>query len=508
MNASLQSLIYSYPLSVYFLSNYYKQELNVDNPLGHKGNVANVYAKLVKSLWSTKSKLNSSLAPREIKSVIGKIAPRFIGRNQQDAQEFLNFLLDGLHEDLNRILKKPYYSEPLDSDGLANDDLWQRKLNQRKLCHAFLKRYLSRNKSIIIDLFTGVLKSTLSFSCGYKSITFDPFLTLSLPIPEDHINTMINNTHLQFDILLFFHDGRRKPSKFYLDMDINEYNIDDINELSIIHLKEKLEEISGIYTSCLQMADINNNVIWRFLPNNMSLKKIFTSCISNSLQNTASLYAYEIPPPSLTDQQRKKRQEIIQKRIKQRQLQSISHHQINQHDDEHNDDQIKKKNFEPNQLQIGDLVDILDTANKWILCEIIDIKEANIKQQEEDDDDDERKQVTTTTTDDEQQVNQLQQEQQVNQAHHHEQEKEGEDDPEQHKEEGEDDPEQHKEEEIEEEMEEDNDDDSSSLEKLKLTKTASEEEIKAAEAKLAREQLKNKEKKNVKSYKNNIIKKL
>ena len=34
-------------------------------------------------------------------------APQFGGTEQHDSQEFLNFLLDGLHEDLNRVLAKP-----------------------------------------------------------------------------------------------------------------------------------------------------------------------------------------------------------------------------------------------------------------------------------------------------------------------------------------------------------------------------------------------------------------
>ena len=39
---------------------------------------------------------------------IGKFAPRFSGYAQQDAQELLAYLLDGLHEDLNQIKQKPY----------------------------------------------------------------------------------------------------------------------------------------------------------------------------------------------------------------------------------------------------------------------------------------------------------------------------------------------------------------------------------------------------------------
>lgn len=47
---------------------------------------------------------------------IAKYAPRFNGFQQQDSQELLAFLLDGLHEDLNRVHEKPYV-ELKDSDG-------------------------------------------------------------------------------------------------------------------------------------------------------------------------------------------------------------------------------------------------------------------------------------------------------------------------------------------------------------------------------------------------------
>lgn len=44
-------------------------------------------------------------------TIIGQFAPRFSGYQQQDSQELLAFLLDGLHEDLNKVKKKPYVEE-------------------------------------------------------------------------------------------------------------------------------------------------------------------------------------------------------------------------------------------------------------------------------------------------------------------------------------------------------------------------------------------------------------
>ncbi len=50
----------------------------------------------------------SVVTPRGFKYQLASFAPQFAGYSQQDSQELLAFLLDGLHEDLNRIRKKPY----------------------------------------------------------------------------------------------------------------------------------------------------------------------------------------------------------------------------------------------------------------------------------------------------------------------------------------------------------------------------------------------------------------
>lgn len=43
-----------------------------------------------------------------------------------------------------------------------------------------------RNRSIIVDLFQGQLRSALQCGvCGRRSVTFDPFMYLTVPLPED-----------------------------------------------------------------------------------------------------------------------------------------------------------------------------------------------------------------------------------------------------------------------------------------------------------------------------------
>ena len=48
----------------------------------------------------------------------------------------------------------------------------------------FWDAFLARNQSIIVDLMYGQLKSTVTcLECKNISITFDPFLSIALPIP-------------------------------------------------------------------------------------------------------------------------------------------------------------------------------------------------------------------------------------------------------------------------------------------------------------------------------------
>jgi ubiquitin C-terminal hydrolase len=51
---------------------------------------------------------SSSTAPWDVKKVVGKRVAKFSGFGQQDSCELINYLLDLMHEDLNRIRKKPY----------------------------------------------------------------------------------------------------------------------------------------------------------------------------------------------------------------------------------------------------------------------------------------------------------------------------------------------------------------------------------------------------------------
>lgn len=128
----------------------YRSELNPDNPLGMRGQVAEAFGQLIERLWHG---TGSSVAPREFKQALSRFAPQFSGYGQQDSQELLAFLLDGIHEDLNRIKKKPATEAP-DWEGGSDKEL----VELAKTCW---EQYRSRNDSVIVDLFQGQYRSTV-----------------------------------------------------------------------------------------------------------------------------------------------------------------------------------------------------------------------------------------------------------------------------------------------------------------------------------------------------------
>lgn len=114
------------------------------------GQVAEAFGQLIERIWSSSG---SSVAPREFKQALSRFAPQFSGYGQQDTQELLAFLLDGVHEDLNRIKKKPATNAP-DWEGGGDKELVE-------LAQTCWEQYRSRNDSVIVDLFQGQYRSTV-----------------------------------------------------------------------------------------------------------------------------------------------------------------------------------------------------------------------------------------------------------------------------------------------------------------------------------------------------------
>uniref|UniRef100_A0A8C4WLC4 Ubiquitin carboxyl-terminal hydrolase 8 n=1 Tax=Gopherus evgoodei TaxID=1825980 RepID=A0A8C4WLC4_9SAUR len=169
MNSILQCLCNAPLLADYFNRNLYQDDINRLNLLGHKGEVAEEFGIIMKALWTGQYRY---ISPKDFKITIGKINDQFSGYSQQDSQELLLFLMDGLHEDLNKADNRKRYKE-------ENND----HLDDFKAAELAWHKHKQLNESIIVALFQGQFKSTVQcLTCHKKSRTFEAFMYLSLPL--------------------------------------------------------------------------------------------------------------------------------------------------------------------------------------------------------------------------------------------------------------------------------------------------------------------------------------
>lgn len=115
MNSSLQCLLHIEPLMTYFLSNAVSTDLNPASPM--KGSLALSFSDLAKEFISTND--GEVISPNRFQKTVSVYAPHLLDFQQQDCQEFLRFLLDGMSEDLCRSRQPtvPTSSKNVESSG-------------------------------------------------------------------------------------------------------------------------------------------------------------------------------------------------------------------------------------------------------------------------------------------------------------------------------------------------------------------------------------------------------
>jgi ubiquitin C-terminal hydrolase len=157
MNSALQCLAHAKPLTQFFLDTL-MQDVSEDdkcvdsewNQFYTIGTVTGAYADVLRNLWLPKqiSYYSNSFRPSHIKDTIGLQAPRFATYDQQDAQEFMTYLLDEIHKELK------------EKNG-------------------------SESSTIIEELFFGKIQSTITcLECQHKVKTTNPISFLPLPLNQ------------------------------------------------------------------------------------------------------------------------------------------------------------------------------------------------------------------------------------------------------------------------------------------------------------------------------------
>ena len=131
-------------------------------------------AKDLIELADTKA-LSRGVILQSLKRKVGDRNNEFSSFGQNDGHEFLRTLLLCVHEEINRVVGKKPYQELKDDPREHDDDAARR----------WAEYHVRRDDSVINDFFAGQKKTVRTCdSCNTKSLNFDPFLDLSLPVPS------------------------------------------------------------------------------------------------------------------------------------------------------------------------------------------------------------------------------------------------------------------------------------------------------------------------------------
>jgi len=253
MAAALQALLHCPPVKTYFQKRLHLHEVKNTSPDGTRGALPVQLGDLIENMFSGDFR---SLAPRRVKRVVCNYNPMFRGWQQHDSQEFLNYVLQAMNEDLNRVTKKQYTELP-DSD-YRNDQI---------VAKEWLDSYAKRNDSMITDLFQGQFKESTEWPCGRINNIFSAYQMVSLPLPEPTVKVTT--------ITVCFNDPSRSPMRYSLKIRHNETSGS---------FKKVLSKMTGIEVKRMLFVETYKGALY-----------IMPSLRVQTYQGRDNIYIFEIP---------------------------------------------------------------------------------------------------------------------------------------------------------------------------------------------------------------------
>lgn len=183
---------------------------------GTKGELTEQLALVLKALWTCK---DASEYSTNFKEVVERYGAQFRSSTQHDAQEFLFWLLDKVHEDLNTATKRKY--KTIKNNYGRPDEV---------IAAETLANYMRCNNSFVQAVFRAQFRSSLTCHvCHKQSNTFDPFHCISVQLPQLSLQAVNVNV---------LHDAKQ-PKQIRMSIGVPQGS-------SVLSLREKIHLETGI----------------------------------------------------------------------------------------------------------------------------------------------------------------------------------------------------------------------------------------------------------------------
>ena len=183
MNATIQALSATLPLSVFFLDDRYKGMVQRDNWKGSKGVLPDLFANLIRNIWNGQS---TAIRPNTLRAFCARLNREWGIDRQQDAKEFLDFIVDCLHEDLNSNWPRTPLRALTEEQEIKRESMAKVVVSKTEW-----DRYTHREQSYLTSLFAGQHASRLKCTvCDFTSTTYEAFYSISVEIPRSGRSTI------------------------------------------------------------------------------------------------------------------------------------------------------------------------------------------------------------------------------------------------------------------------------------------------------------------------------
>ncbi|XP_069606734.1 ubiquitin carboxyl-terminal hydrolase 43 [Ranitomeya imitator] len=269
MNAVVQCLSNTDLLAEYLGMEQFRMELNrtkgheglqkgsaeETSPAG-RGEVTERLASLVRGLWTLEYTPQLSV---DFKNVVAKYGSQFRGNSQHDALEFLLWLLDRVHEDLNSPSQKPKNSvKPPGSD---HGSVGSAPTSPIDIGQSFVQEH-----------FQAQYRSSLTCPhCHKQSDTFDPFLCVSLPIPLRQTRAL--------NVILVFQSKQQRFLRVGLAVPLFG---------TIASLRQMVADLGKVPSDQVILVELQSSGFQRSFSDDEDL---------NTIAEGDPLYAIQAPPP-------------------------------------------------------------------------------------------------------------------------------------------------------------------------------------------------------------------